>query len=63
MRAGKSTLIHALLGEKQIPVMQEACIAAITERHDRDDLLVAFVYDVSKEGHLLSACYEKLQLK
>lgn len=46
MSSGKSTLINALLGEKLMPAMQEACTATITELHDNDsDHFTASVYD------------------
>lgn len=46
MSSGKSTLINALLGQKLMPAMQEACTATITELHDDDsDHFVAAVLD------------------
>lgn len=48
MSSGKSTLINALLGQKLMPAMQEACTATITELHDNDDdHFVASVYDAN----------------
>lgn len=45
MSSGKSTLINALLGQKLMPAMQEACTATITELHDADtDHFVASIY-------------------
>lgn len=46
MSSGKSTLINALLGQKLMPAMQEACTATITELHDNDsDHFVASALD------------------
>ena len=48
MSSGKSTLINALLGQKLMPAMQEACTATITELHDNDgDHFVATAYDAN----------------
>lgn len=48
MSSGKSTLINALLGQKLMPAMQEACTATITELHDDDgDHFVATAYDAN----------------
>lgn len=54
MSSGKSTLINALLGQKLMPAMQEACTATITELHDKDnaDHFVARVFDA--DGIMLS---------
>lgn len=52
MRAGKSTLINALLRQKLMPAKQEACTATITEIKDNDaDHFMAKVYDTS--GNLI----------
>lgn len=48
MSSGKSTLINALLGQKLMPAMQEACTATITELHDTDgEHFVATAYDAN----------------
>ena len=60
MSSGKSTLINALLGQKLMPAMQEACTATITELHDNDgDHFVATAYDA---GNLKLSFIDPLNL-
>ncbi|MFA9558146.1 dynamin family protein [Evansella sp. AB-rgal1] len=64
MSAGKSTLINALLRQKLMPAMQEACTATITKIRDKEsDNFTAKVYNL--DGELVdvkpNVTYEMMQ--
>ena len=62
MSAGKSTLINALLGQKLMPVKNEACTAIITHIHDRSQENTSFEAEAYGEDGTKLREYKELTL-